>query len=182
MTLHPSRTWGGTGALGCILGYGALHRIPRSLDEPPQAPGETLFETARLSTDTLRPISRASAQDTVPFEQPTSDAPQYIIPAEMKLPPPPAMIPATSPDSKPPPLTPGVRKARLKRNNTAAVDMDDYFREGEAKSKEQDHAPSPKPREAVAPPPPKAAAVGDSDAASPPTVDTLAPEGESSAE
>lgn len=26
VTLQPSRAWGGEGALGCVLGYGALHR------------------------------------------------------------------------------------------------------------------------------------------------------------
>ncbi|EDU45821.1 golgi reassembly stacking protein 1 [Pyrenophora tritici-repentis Pt-1C-BFP] len=28
VTITPTRTWGGEGALGCVLGFGALHRIP----------------------------------------------------------------------------------------------------------------------------------------------------------
>lgn len=34
LTIHPSRDWGGEGALGCVLGYGALHRLPAPLSEP----------------------------------------------------------------------------------------------------------------------------------------------------
>lgn len=152
VTINPSRTWGGTGALGCILGFGALHRIPSSLDEPPSAPGETLFETARLSTDTDgRPTSRASTLD-VPGQQRISlDTPRYLIPTEMSVPPPKANTNIS--DLKPAPTTPGTRKSKVTRHTAATMDMDDYFREGEAKSREQDHAPSPKPKESIAPPP-----------------------------
>ena len=44
LTITPARNWGGEGMLGCVLGYGALHRIPAPLDEPVQAPGEMLFD------------------------------------------------------------------------------------------------------------------------------------------
>ncbi len=39
VTIQPSREWGGEGALGCVLGYGALHRLPAPLSEPVSAPG-----------------------------------------------------------------------------------------------------------------------------------------------
>lgn len=37
--LVPNRSWGGEGLLGCGVGYGLLHRIPRPQDRvlPPQA-------------------------------------------------------------------------------------------------------------------------------------------------
>lgn len=31
VTITPAKGWGGEGALGCILGYGALHRVPAPL-------------------------------------------------------------------------------------------------------------------------------------------------------
>src|ERR1700760_1373564 len=55
--ITPSRGWGGQGALGCTLGFGALHRIPASLEEPPSAPGETMFDT---SVDEKQPFMTAS--------------------------------------------------------------------------------------------------------------------------
>lgn len=36
--------------MGCVLGFGALHRLPAPLAEPVHAPGETLFES-RSSTE-----------------------------------------------------------------------------------------------------------------------------------
>ncbi|CAI4216445.1 unnamed protein product [Parascedosporium putredinis] len=44
VTIQPSRDWGGEGALGCVLGYGALHRLPAPLSEPVSAPGTTMFD------------------------------------------------------------------------------------------------------------------------------------------
>ncbi|WVF68462.1 hypothetical protein IAT40_003228 [Kwoniella sp. CBS 6097] len=33
--LYPTRQWGGEGLIGCGIGYGLLHRIPRPLTPPP---------------------------------------------------------------------------------------------------------------------------------------------------
>ncbi|KAK6503282.1 hypothetical protein TWF481_008309 [Arthrobotrys musiformis] len=44
VTILPRRHWGGDGALGCVLGYGALHRLPPPLEEPLSQPGEAMFE------------------------------------------------------------------------------------------------------------------------------------------
>ncbi|EGX47809.1 hypothetical protein AOL_s00083g21 [Orbilia oligospora ATCC 24927] len=44
VTILPRRHWGGDGALGCVLGYGALHRLPPPLEEPLSQPGEAIFE------------------------------------------------------------------------------------------------------------------------------------------
>ncbi|KAI9670304.1 MAG: hypothetical protein M1831_006518 [Alyxoria varia] len=150
VTITPSRDWGGTGALGCVLGYGALHRIPAPLDEPPQGPGETLFETARLSTDNYTDVApfAGGAADTA---QPDSNngPPQYLVPAQMNVPPTSAPPKSTSPAAGH-----GKRGHRAHHHHAPnAGDIDEYFAEGEAKSREQDNASTPKPSSAVAPPP-----------------------------
>ena len=147
VTIEPSRSWGGQGALGCTLGYGALHRIPAPLEEPPQGPGETLFETQRMSSDANTRSSSDLAQ-----EPPRSDTgtPQYLVPVDMNL----GRSASPSERSEPPRggSGPGGRRKHHHGNRGVAMDMDAYFEEGEAKSKE-DFAPSPKPSGAVAPPP-----------------------------
>src|SRR5436305_3146371 len=63
LSIHPSRHWGGDGALGCVLGFGALHRLPAPLNEPISAPGETLStsaDAARCSSEDNRPLTAAS--------------------------------------------------------------------------------------------------------------------------
>lgn len=165
VTITPSRSWGGSGALGCILGFGALHRIPASLDEPPQAPGETLFE-GRPSMDSRPQTSsgEAVAVASYPLAPPQSSSPQLMIPAEMSFPPAKDAL-AEGGTSKPPgasapPMSMGGRRPKAHHTKssakTAALDMDDYFNEGETKSKENDFAPSPKPGSNAIAPPPKA--------------------------
>ena len=157
VTITPSRSWGGSGALGCVLGFGALHRLPLPLAEPPAAPGETLFETAQFSNEGSRPSStqpQASPLQASLAEDPASQrSSNFLIPASMTLPPPPPQVSATS--SGPP------RSAR-KARQAASLNQtfDDYFKEGEQKSKEEDFAPSaktapppPPPKSGVAPPP-----------------------------
>ncbi|KAF2176339.1 hypothetical protein K469DRAFT_700060 [Zopfia rhizophila CBS 207.26] len=152
ITITPSRAWGGEGALGCVLGFGALHRIPAPLEEPPQAPGETLFSTDSASFDEKWPVSSS------PNLPPTSSTPglpgagsELFVPANMALPP-----------KSPPPMGAGAGggppKGRKQRAHhvhvspTGGSGLDDYFKEGEAKSKEKDFAPKSK---GGVPPPPK---------------------------
>lgn len=143
ITIHPSRDWGGEGALGCVLGYGALHRLPAPLSEPVAGPGETLFETenARFSNEEIRPLSGGgdASQFFVPAAAPTD----FLVPAQLATP--------------PPPSTAGKKKDRKHAHGHSPNKnfMDDYFMEGEKKSKELDHAPSA--RATPPPPPPKAA-------------------------
>lgn len=157
VTITPSRSWGGNGALGCVLGFGALHRLPLPLAEPPAAPGETLFETARFSNDGSRPSStqpQASPLQASISEDPASQqSSNFLIPASMTSPPPLAQVSATS--SGPPR---SARKTRHVQSSNQA--FDDYFKEGELKSKEEDFVPSantapppPPPKSGVAPPP-----------------------------
>lgn len=137
-----------------MLGFGALHRIPASLEEPPQEPGETLFETARLSSDVPGgPEDSLSSQHPPRSENAT---PQYLIPAEMNLASP---SPSGEGGKGPPPPSAGGRRKQHHTSKAPAMDMDAYFQEGEAKSKEDGFVPSGKPGAAsTAPPPPKAGA------------------------
>lgn len=148
VTITPTRNWGGEGALGCVLGFGALHRIPPSLDEPPPAPGETFFSTDSGSTsfDEKHPLISSD----LPSQSPggVDAGSQFLVPANLA-------IPATS---TPPTggTAPPKRKGRAHPVTSPATGagLDDYFKEGEQKSLEQDYAP--KKSSGGVPPPPKA--------------------------
>lgn len=146
VTITPSRGWGGEGALGCVLGFGALHRIPPSLEEPPQAPGETLFssDNATTSFDEKRPLSTGPGT-------PMQGAPtELFVPANMALPsrsPPP-------PQGNAPPRKKGRAHHVASPAGGGGGGLDDYFKEGEEKSLAEDNAP--KSKTGGVPPPPKA--------------------------
>lgn len=145
VTITPTRAWGGEGALGCVLGFGALHRIPAGLDEPPPAPGETFFSAAdSVSFDEKRPLTGS-------MDAQYQGAPaELFVPANMAL-------PSKSPPAQgtaPPPK----KKGRAHHVVSPAGGggggggLDDYFKEGEQKSLEQDYAPK---KASAVPPPPK---------------------------
>ncbi|KAG5658807.1 hypothetical protein KAF25_007360 [Fusarium avenaceum] len=143
VTIQPSRDWGGQGALGCVLGYGALHRIPPPLSEPVDAPGETMFDgaTNEKSEDVFVPTAAS-------LEQPPPPSGDFLVPAQMI-------------DSTPtiaPPKGGGKKKERHGHGPNPL--MDDYFKEEEEKSRAVDNAPSA--RNSPAPPPPKAGPPRDS--------------------
>ena len=141
VTITPAKNWGGEGALGCVLGYGALHRVPAPLNEPTQAPGETLFDGETSGSDASRQVGLPPSSST------PKPAPEYLVPANM---------PVTNP-SPPPSAPPGRhKKARAHHNPSPAKGLDDYFKEGEEQSRELDNAPTPKAADAPPPPPPKA--------------------------
>ncbi|RYN38581.1 hypothetical protein AA0115_g36 [Alternaria tenuissima] len=150
VTITPTRNWGGEGALGCVLGFGALHRIPAGLDEPPPAPGETFFSTGdasgATSFDEKRPLTGTADFSAV---QPQGAPAELFVPANMAL-----------PSVSPPPqgtVPPPKRKGRAHHVASPADGgggvLDDYFKEGEQKSLEQDYAPK---KTSGVPPPPKA--------------------------
>ncbi len=145
ITIHPSRDWGGEGALGCVLGYGALHRLPPPLSEPIAGPGEMLFETenARFSNEEPRPLS-GSGEYFIPGD--TASPSDFLVPAQL-VGPPPTSAASTATGA-------GRKKERKHGHSPNKVLMDDYFMEGEKKSRELDHAPNA--RVAPPPPPPKA--------------------------
>ncbi|KAK3988091.1 Golgi reassembly-stacking protein 2 [Cladorrhinum sp. PSN332] len=170
VTIQPSRDWGGEGALGCVLGYGALHRLPAPLSEPVHAPGETMFDS---------PAGAAAAQHFVPATSasPTAGGGGAFYPASTATPPPPSssadfLVPAQLVDASspatggpPPPPTGGSAPPRGKKKERAHHHggpnlMDDYFAEQEKKSKELDNAPKTSRTSSPLPPPPKAGGIG----------------------
>ncbi|KAF1920355.1 golgi reassembly stacking protein-like protein [Ampelomyces quisqualis] len=147
VTITPSRGWGGEGALGCVLGFGALHRIPPSLEEPPQAPGETLFSSDSATPTCFDEKAPLSSTASPMLGGPT----ELFVPADMAL-----------PSRSPPPPQGGTAPSRKKGRAHHVVSpasggsggLDDYFKEGEEKSLAEDNAP--KPKTGSVPPPPKA--------------------------
>ncbi|KAI1265997.1 GRASP55/65 PDZ-like domain-containing protein [Xylariaceae sp. FL1019] len=169
----PSRDWGGEGALGCILGFGALHRLPAPLDEPVEAPGEMMFDGGASAPQnaygsqftTLAPSTdntgfTSPSQNT--FTPPPAQGSDFLIPADITAPPPP-----TGGTSAPPR---GKKKDRHAHGPSPNRLMDDYFAEEERKSKALDgnftasKTPPPPPPKAGGPPmggPPPSAVKGE---------------------
>lgn len=136
ITITPSRGWGGQGAIGCTLGYGALHRLPAPLSEPVNAPGETMFDGAMNEKTEFIPNA---PEDSGMLSTESS----YVVPAQMVNS---GVVVADGPPKG------GKKKDRtVPKNNNL---MDDYFKEEEAKSRELDHVPQTQsPANGVAPPP-----------------------------
>ncbi|KAI1820788.1 GRASP55/65 PDZ-like domain-containing protein [Xylaria intraflava] len=176
LEIVPSRDWGGEGALGCVLGFGALHRLPPPLDEPVSAPGETLFDGGKenyVTTEQFTTLAPPPPNDTS-FMSPTSNTfipgagepdaqaqgSGLLVPAQMISPS--APVGGTSAPPR------GKKKDRHAHGPSPNRLMDDYFAEQEQKSRELDGnfstrktppAPPPKaggPPRASGPPPPKA--------------------------
>jgi GRASP55/65 PDZ-like domain len=151
--LIPRRGWGGEGALGAVLGFGALHRLPVGLGEEIQGPGEKMFEAEH----------RTSME-----KAPALEYGNFMVPAESKAPmqaqPPPFMSPSVAPQPMISPNTPfrgnlaqeasttQSRKSRHRGGPPPSRAFDDMFEEGTKKSQEQDFVPSRK-GTPVAPPP-----------------------------
>ncbi|OKL55771.1 hypothetical protein UA08_08990 [Talaromyces atroroseus] len=139
--LVPTRGWGGEGALGAVLGYGALHRLPVGLGEEVEGPGEVVFETREDGLE--RP-----AESYATISNPAAATGNYLVPANMSSPP-----PLSSPTAAPPRSGKSARKNRHTGISPSRT-FDEYFAEGEKKSKEEDFAPSR--RGTPLAPPPKA--------------------------
>lgn len=147
VSITPARGWGGDGALGCVLGFGALHRVPAPLNEPAQGPGETLFDSTGAA-----PYSPAMAMNASAAEQSAAAAssPALFTPANMA-----STIPPVA--SGPPPRT--AKTGRKPRPAASGSAFDDFLKEGEEKSRQLDRGSTPTSTGPVAPPPPKAGAV-----------------------
>ena len=161
ITITPAKNWGGDGALGCVLGYGALHRIPAPLTEPTQGPGETLFEASGTNQDEKYSLQEPAGAAAA---MPPASA-DFLVPANMQF--------AQKGPSPPPaggPPTGKPRKQRAHHSHGPAAKLDDYLAEGEQKSRELDSPSTPKPSGGL-PPPPKAGG--------PPKASSPAPETES---
>ncbi|CAN8098750.1 unnamed protein product [Discula destructiva] len=167
VTLTPARDWGGQGALGCVLGYGALHRLPPPLSEPVDAPGEMLFDggekTPYASSSSAAAAAQLTGADPASFITPVDQSPgpqghagppppggggggaaggEFLVPAQMAS--------ATTPSlagSAPP------RSHKKKANRAVGGGIDDYFNEQEQKSRELDRPESTRNKSPLAPPP-----------------------------
>lgn len=150
--LVPTRGWGGEGALGAELGYGALHRLPVGLGEEVEGPGEVVFETREDGT------SAPMAHATDAGQTADTGAGSFLVPANMVSPPPLSApnraLSSASPSNN---RFPATRRGGRTRHMgvSPSLAFDEYFAEGEQKSKEQDYIPSRK--GTPLPPPPKAA-------------------------
>lgn len=104
-------------------------------------------ETARFSQDEAR-VGGFDAAATL-----TQPPPTFIVPAQMASPPPP---PIASPESTHavPHRKRNEKVEKLKGGR--GMGIDDYFREGEKKSRELDYVSSPRGASTPPPPPPKA--------------------------
>ncbi|KAI0117173.1 GRASP55/65 PDZ-like domain-containing protein [Daldinia grandis] len=147
----PSREWGGEGALGCVLGYGALHRLPAPLSEPVNAPGETMFDGDNSGGGGASANVGAGA-DQFTALAPAGDTGNAFVPAAS----PDFLVPAQLVSSTPPPAGSAPPRSKKKERHTHAPKrlMDDYFAEEEKKSRELDRNISAS--KTPPPPPPKA--------------------------
>ncbi|KAG5926401.1 hypothetical protein E4U42_003348 [Claviceps africana] len=150
VTIHPSRGWGGEGVLGCVLGYGALHRLPAPLTEPVSAPGETMFDGME-NEKAMEPSVFVPADASASSASGSTGA-DFLIPAQM-------MASGSKSPPPPPPRRSAATAAVKKKDRQHGANnhlMDEYFKEEEKKSRDADNAPSSK--ASGVPPPPKAGA------------------------
>lgn len=143
VTIQPSREWGGSGAIGCTLGYGALHRLPAPLSEPVDAPGETMFDGGHEKAAMAAAAAGETGGAFVPADAAQGGDSSFLVPAQL-------VDRTMSPAGGPP-------RGGKKKEKPAHADnnlMDDYFKEEEEKSRKLDNAPASK--SAGVPPPPKA--------------------------
>lgn len=167
--LVPTRGWGGEGALGAELGYGALHRLPVGLGEEVEGPGEVVFETRDDGIST--PVAADPYNPNLGGVAGRNGG-HFLVPANMSTPP-----PFTSPNGNLPPPPSGTRAAGRRKPRHAGLSpnrgIDEYFAEGEQKSKEQDYAPSR--RGTPLPPPPKSVTSPSNSGSPAPAAGTEAP-------
>lgn len=182
--IRPNSHWGGSGLLGCGVGYGLLHRLPavHSYEDEAVAaaaaeqqqsfynhnrrassgvpPGSTLFDTHQDSSEMFIP---ANMNATKPFS-PQPNQQSYQFPSNPSSsssgaipPPPPSSSMATSDGIPPPPI----RKMKPHHSESHVSkkiedDLAAYFAEEEQKSQlvEGSHYKSSTPNTSLPPPPP----------------------------
>lgn len=161
----PSHSWGGEGALGCGLSHGLLHRIPAPLSEPMAGPGEVMFEDGHSQQPSYgqQPLSGQPSEEqdertNLHFE-PLGSAPppSFIVPAEsgdLRLGTPEPLH--AQPLGHHQPHQHSRRSQKVPRGK--GLGIDDYFNEGEQKSRELDYVPSKSPSNI--PPPPRTGSQG----------------------
>ncbi|KAJ5984153.1 hypothetical protein N7481_006252 [Penicillium waksmanii] len=160
--LVPTRGWGGEGAVGAELGFGALHRLPVGLGEEVEGPGELVFETREDGSSTAFPQAGGIG--------PEAGAPgQFLVPANIVSPPP--LAAQTAVTSPPEARSSSSRRGKTRPSASPNRAFDDYFAEGEQKSREEDYTSSRK--GTPLPPPPKAGVSPGAGASTPPAVEAV---------
>jgi hypothetical protein len=146
VTIRPNPHWGGTGLLGCGVGYGLLHRIPA-------VAGKFDHEQRRRSSS----VYRAESNNTLPpggtlFEatsEETADSANYITPANLA---------SAAPHVKQ--GAAGGASASKRRTHHASSfsgqnnDLSEYFKEEEQKSRELEGRSNQSTPDNIPPPPP----------------------------
>ncbi|TDZ23682.1 Uncharacterized protein Cob_v002735 [Colletotrichum orbiculare MAFF 240422] len=163
VTIRPSRDWGGEGALGCVLGYGALHRLPPPLNEPVSAPGETMFDGEKDpgAAAAAAGVQYGQGDVFVPAEAGAGAPPlggDFLVPAQL------VDVAASAPPPPPPAGATTTTTRKKKERHHGGVQLDDYFKEEEQKSRALDGTDSggrgtpvaPPPKAGGPPPPPRA--------------------------
>ncbi|KAF7197792.1 hypothetical protein HII31_00881 [Pseudocercospora fuligena] len=164
VTITPARNWGGDGALGCVLGYGALHKIPAPLTEPSTGPGETMFESNEKDASAYQAPVSADVAGAQPAQ-----AGEFLVPANMANLTAPGTTPPPSAGSVPPKGPPAGKARKARAHHAPAAGLDDYFAEGEQKSRELEGSTTSK--TSGLPPPPKSGGPPKSASPAPPKAD-----------
>lgn len=164
--IQPNADWGGSGLLGCGVGYGLLHRLPlvvarkragsgaghhiaasRAVSGPGHLmpPGQTLFEAEGKHE------AHTSAEAEADTTSAGASQPSYIVPG--------APAPPMPPSGGAPPRA-SLHKKRAGRHHAgsdAGADLTQYFAEEEARSREIEGTRSDaRPSDDLPPPPPPA--------------------------
>ncbi|KAM0789771.1 hypothetical protein ACM66B_006624 [Microbotryomycetes sp. NB124-2] len=101
--LVPNRNWGGEGLLGCGVGYGLLHRIPRPQDRT-AIPQDDETDNDESAANSPVPAYGGGRTFQPPPPQPPPQASMYSSPPRATVaPPPPSISSVTSPKRNPPP-------------------------------------------------------------------------------
>ncbi|GAA6044353.1 hypothetical protein JCM8097_002784 [Rhodosporidiobolus ruineniae] len=148
--LVPNRSWGGEGLLGCGVGYGLLHRIPKPQDRPPIPNPQGGYAAAAPPPPRQSTSSEPGRNDRL---NSFSSGPLSPTKNPLYAPPPPRATPprATPPRAAPPPAAapPPRRTAAL-----ASFDEDDDEDDDETPTQQQYSRPPPPSGPRYAPPPP----------------------------
>lgn len=109
VVVTPNSAWGGEGSMGCGIGYGYLHRIPKREDRPPPPPPATVSSSIVVPVpmpgsrpslvspgeDGFAEVQLSTPTSTVfPVSSPLDSLPELVLAAQ---PPSPSVAPAISP-------------------------------------------------------------------------------------
>ncbi|KYQ91761.1 golgi reassembly stacking protein [Tieghemostelium lacteum] len=74
VTITPNKNWGGSGSLGCDIGYGLLHRIPTKKNNlTSQTPSIDQIRSPQQPQVQLTNNNNSTEQTAIPFELPSDE-------------------------------------------------------------------------------------------------------------